>query len=404
MGEFLAHLSKRQLLMYVDTHQHLDVPQVLYLLERSLEGADALLVFDDYDRSEGLDGFFAAVKDLLEKVDGPKMLVLSRASPKFYDPRDVKVKGLVHELRLGGLDRDGASTLMALRNVPESAMPAIYKATKGHPLFLELMQGPDITDNGDFDAFLQEQVYRRLLDVERRVLGLASVFHGPIHADALLLDKDADFVVLTSLVDQSLLRETTPKTYEMHELVRRFFTDRLSPSARGRYHRWAGRFYAARGGLGDHVAAQFHHIDAGSPLKAARSAIQHGRTIIDGGFLEEFEQILTALRKESLNPQAAVQIRLLSARTLFVRGSWEEAGALYRGVAREAKRLKMPRVEAEALRLLGELYLNQGEHAKAETALAKSLRLYVKSKELKSVRGRPRSTILLVSSGTGLAS
>jgi ATP/maltotriose-dependent transcriptional regulator MalT/DNA-binding MarR family transcriptional regulator len=381
MGEFLAHLGKKQLLMYVNTHEHLDVPEVLYLLERSLEGADAVLVFDDYHRSEGLDGFFSALKDLLEKVDGPKMLVLSRASPKFYDPRDVKVKVIVQELRLGGLDKEGTATLLALKNVPESAMPAIYKVTKGHPLYLELMQGSDLTENGDFDTFLQDQVYGRLLDVERRALGLASVFHGPIRADALFLDEDVDFVVLTSLLDQSLLRETTPKTYDMHELIRRFFAARLTPSVRKRYHRWAARFYAALGGPGDHVASQFHLLQAGSPTKAAQSAIQHGQGIIDGGFLDEFDRILEALREETLNPQLEVQNRLLAARILDVRGEWDDAEGEYRKVGRTAKRLRATRMEAEARRLEGDLLVRRGQYVRGEAELGKSLKLYRKVRD-----------------------
>ncbi|MFQ5552389.1 MAG: tetratricopeptide repeat protein [Thermoplasmata archaeon] len=382
IGEFLAHLSKKDLLMYVETHKNLDIPEVLLLLEKNLEGLDGVLVFDDYGRPErSLDGFFAALKDILEKVDGPRILVLSRSLPKFYDPRDVKVKRLVRELRIGGLDREGAATLLALKNVPESAFPAIYRATKGHPLFLELMQGPDVTDSGDFDAFLQEQVYGRLLDVERRVLGLASMFRGPIHADALFLDEDVDYVVLTSLVDQSLLRETMPKTYDMHELIRRFFAQRLSPSDRKRYHRWAARFYAAQGGLGDHVAAQFHHLRAGSPSNAARSAIRHGRAIIDGGFSEEFDRILEALKSASLNPRLAAEVHLLSGRVLDIRGRWDEAEAAYRGVATEARRIGATRVEAEALRLHGDLLLNRGEYERGEAQLGKSLKLYAKKKD-----------------------
>jgi tetratricopeptide (TPR) repeat protein/DNA-binding MarR family transcriptional regulator len=381
MGDFLAHLGKKELLMYVDTHEHLDLPEVLYLLERSLEGADAVLVFDDYEQSEGLDGFFAAVKDLLEKVDGPKMLVLSRASPKFYDPRDVRVKRLVRELRLGGLDEKGAATLLALKNVPESAMPTIYKVTKGHPLFLELMEGSGLAENGDFDIFLQDQVYGRLLDVERRALGLASVFRGPIHADALFLDEDVDFVVLTSLVDQSLLRETTPKTYDVHELIRRFFADRLTPAVRKRYHRWAARFHGGLGAPGDQVTAQFHLLRAGSSTKAAQSAIQHGQAIIDGGLLEEFDRVLEALQKESLNPQLDVQIRLLAGRVMDVRGEWDDAERAYQKVGQTAKRLGVSRVEAEARRLHGDLLVRRGEYIRGEAELGKSLKLYRKARD-----------------------
>ncbi|MFQ5919449.1 MAG: AAA family ATPase [Thermoplasmata archaeon] len=381
IGEFLAHLSKKELLMYVDTHEHLDFPEVLFLLEKNLEGIEAVLVFDDYDRAEGLDNPFGALKDLLDRLEGLKVLVLSRAVPKFYDPRDVKVKRLVQEVHLEGLDREGATTLLALKNVPESAVSSILKATKGHPLFLELMQGADVTHHGDFDAFLQDQVHGRLLDVERRVLGLASIFRGPIHAEALFLDEDADYVTLTSLVDQSLLREMSPKTYDMHDLIRRFFADRLTPSARKRYHRWVARFYTARAGLGDLVAAQFHHLQAGSPSNAARLAIRHGRDLIDGGLLDEFDRILDALRDESLNLQADVQVRLLAGRIQDVRGEWDQAEKAYRQVAARAKRQGFARVEAEARRLRGELLLNRGDYGKAETELRRSLKLYAKAKD-----------------------
>jgi tetratricopeptide (TPR) repeat protein len=260
-------------------------------------------------------------------------------------------------------------------------VPAILKATKGHPLFLELMQGPDVTDHGDFDAFLQDQVFGRLLDVERRVLGLASVFRGPIHADALFLDEDADYVTLTSLVDQSLLREMTPKTYDMHELIRRFFAERLTPSLRRRYHRWAARFYTARAGLGDLVATQFHHLQAGSPSSAARVAIRHGRELIDGGYLEEFGRILEALQNESLNPQADARVRLLAGRIQDVRGEWDDAEKAYRKVIRLAKGLGSTQVEAEARRLRGEILLNRGDYGEAETELRRSLKLYARGKD-----------------------
>ncbi|MFQ6013706.1 MAG: tetratricopeptide repeat protein, partial [Thermoplasmata archaeon] len=148
-----------------------------------------------------------------------------------------------------------------------------------------------------------------------------------------------------------------------------------------RYHRWAARFYTAQGELGDLVAAQFHHLQAGSPSNAARSAIRHGRAIIAGGFLEEFDRILEALLRESLNPQSAAQIRLLSARILYVRGDWKDAETMYRRVEREATQHGATHVLAEALRLRGELLLNRGDYTKAEEVLGKSLKLYAKAKD-----------------------
>lgn len=382
MGEFLGRLNRKDLFMHVDTHESLDMTEVFFLLEKNLRDQEALLVLDDYDKAGGqLDGFFAAFKDLLGRESGPKLLVVARALPKFYDRRDVKVRELVQEMELEGLDREGAATLLTLKNIREGDVEAVYQKTQGHPLFLELLQGPDVAETKDIDVFLRQEVFDRLLDVERRVLGLASVFRKPVPAEALFLDQDVDFVVLTSLADQSLLKETTPRTFDLHDLVRGFFHGQLTPALRARYHQWAARFYASQGEAEDLVDAQHHYLEAGEGPGAAALAIEHGRTIIGKGLLEEFAQVLERLREEDLDPEGQLRVRLLQGEVENVRGQWETAEAAYREAVEGAAVAGLGTTEAEARRCLGDLLLNRGEYEAAEAELNQSLKLYGKLKD-----------------------
>jgi ATP/maltotriose-dependent transcriptional regulator MalT/DNA-binding MarR family transcriptional regulator len=383
IGEFLERLNKKDLLMYVETHEVLDVDEVFFLLEKNLRDLKALMVFDDYDKvGNQLDDFFSALKEMLDKVDGPKVIVISRTVPKFYSRRDVSARNLVEELALEGLDREGAATLLTLKNIPDSEFDTIYARTQGHPLFLELVQGPDVADARDIDRFLDEELFSRLLDVERRVLGLASVFRKPVHADALFMDDDVDYVVIASLTDQALLKETMPKVYDVHDLLRSFFYERLTPARRKRYHTWAARFYTAQGGPGDLVEAQYHFLKAENVDAAAKSAVEHGREIIKRGYLEEFSKILEALRKEKLKPDADAQIRLLEGHVKDVQGQWDEALKLYKGVAEQAQKKRNERLEAEARRYIGDILAKRDEDEAAQAELERSLKLYSKLNDL----------------------
>ncbi len=377
IGEFLARLNKKDLLMYAETHEVLDEAEVFFLLEKNIRGLKAVMVFDDYDKAGGkLDDFFSTFKEILERSDGPNLIVSSRTVPKFYDRRDVRVKHLVEEIPLEGLDREGAHTLLTLKNIPESEVDRIYARTRGHPLFMELIQGPDVADAKDVDRFLEEELASRLLDVENRVLSLASVFRRPVHADALFLDDDVDFVVITSLSDQSLLKESAPKVYDVHDLVRSFFYGRLSPTKRKRYHRWAARFYGSRGTPDDLIEAQYHLLQAGNVEAAARSAIEYGRTILGSGYLEEFTRILEALNGEEVREDRKAELRILEAHIVNVQGVWDRALSLYTSVIEDAKRLERLRLEAEARRCTAEIFLNRGDYEAAEAELQRSLRIY----------------------------
>jgi hypothetical protein len=75
--------------------------------------------------------------DVVGKVDGTNIIVLSREAVPFYDRRDVKIHKTVEEMELKGLDFESAKKWMQNKGVVDD-YEEIYKRTGGHPLFLEL--------------------------------------------------------------------------------------------------------------------------------------------------------------------------------------------------------------------------------------------------------------------------
>lgn len=383
IGEFLSRLNRKDLLMNVQTHDVLDMTEAFMLLEKNLRGLKALMVFDDYDKaSVQLDGFFSPLKDLLAHVDGPKMIVAGRSAPKFYDRRDVKVRDIVSELQVEGLDERGAAQMLSLKNIPESAFKKIYEKTKGHPLFLELIRGPDSADTTDIDKFLEEELFARLLDVERRVLGLSSVFRKPVNVDALFLDNDVDFVVITGLIDQSLLKESTPKIHDVHDRIRSFFYERLPPTRRRRYHAWAARFYTSRGSPEDLLEAQYHLLKADRADAAAKAATTYGEMILNAGYRVEFSNILESLKAQSIKKSVKPALALLEGQVKELDGDWDGALDLYEGVVADARRQGETLLEAESRRRAGNIMVQRGEYEQGESHLLKALELYRKARDL----------------------
>lgn len=382
LGGFLARLNKTNLLRYVDTHEVLDMNEALFLLEKNLGGTKPLLVFDDYDKAGGaLEGLFGALKEITERQEGPKLLITSRTIPKFYDRRDVEVKKSVGEMALEGLDRDGVNTLLALKNIPEEDFQAVFQKTRGHPLFIELIREADASDIRDVEKFLDEQLYGRLLDVEKRVISLASAFRKPVHVDALLMEEGVDFVVVTSLSDQSLLREASPRVYDLHDMIRSFFYERLGSARRKKYHGMAARYYVSRGGPEDFIEAIHHLTMSDSVEPAARAAVQYADTILRAGLLESFSNVLRRLKERQVRKEREVELDLLEGRILSLQGELEKALPMLKSIAETAKRMGQRQVEAEARLLMGEALLNKGEKG-AEDELEKSLKLYGKQGNL----------------------
>ncbi len=377
LSEFLTRLSRRALAQYLEATQAVDIEQVVKILVAGLEGVPAVLMYDDYHTAEPpVRDFFYAFRAALETMDGPKLVVAGRHVPPFYDRRDVRVKGLVREMSLTGLDPASATKILEARNLtlPTDATEAILRQTGGHPLFLELVDFGTGSLAGDINRYLKEELFSKITEEDAKVLTLASIFREPVPADALYQEEDVDPARLAGLVEQSLLLEVSPKVYDVHDLVRAFFVEMATPKDRRRFHRMAAQFYLAATAPNP-LEALHHLVQAEDYLSAARVAVKEGRDILKHD-TEHLLALVDRLIPQVEDPAQGLELRLLRAHALDIRGEIDRAMAGYQEVLQIASAPGFERKAAEAHAQLGDLHRRRGERGGAEEQLEAGLRLY----------------------------
>ena len=87
----------------------------------------------------------------------------------------------------------------------------------------------------DMKAFIEEEIYSKLGDSEKKMMMVASLFDRPFEADALFVEEDLDFDTLVELKKKSLIRMVADGRYEAHEVIRSFFAEIATPEERMKY-------------------------------------------------------------------------------------------------------------------------------------------------------------------------
>jgi tetratricopeptide (TPR) repeat protein/DNA-binding MarR family transcriptional regulator len=389
LAEFLTHLSRKQLAQYLEAHdrpepsggspgREIDIEQIASILAQDLRDVTAVLVYDDYQNAAPpIRNFFYALRSVLETIEGPRLIVAGRSVAPFYDRREVRVKGVVQELSLGGLDPASTEELLQTRNLaltPE-ALQTLYRQTAGHPLFLELVDSAVAVEGADIHKYLEEELFSRITDVEAKVLTVASVFRYPVHVDALFIDESVDATTIRGLTEQSLLQEVSARVYDVHDVVRAFFLSMMTPRDRRRYHRWAAQFHVSRMNP-DPLEALHHFTEAEDVTSAARVAVKEGRAILAGGRSEELLRLLDRLLPGVDDRAQSTELRLLKARALTVRGEVDAAILLYGEILLIPMDAALQPKVAEARQALGDLSRRHGRFDEAQAHLETALRLY----------------------------
>jgi tetratricopeptide (TPR) repeat protein len=282
------------------------------------------------------------------------------------------------------------------RELPEPDLVDIYKATRGHPLFLELVDNPRSALGKNVRMFIEQEVYSKLDVTERRILEIASIFRYPVMVDAFFtmeeeiakeygtvqkeLDyKDylVDYDTLDSLLAKSLVVESVGRMIGMHDLLRDFFYSRLNPRQRLSYHKAASRYYLTDTSAPANVEAMYHCLMAKEYSMAVRIAASKGREVISKGYGLPFAPLLASLRAQcdNIDRSEKIELLLLEGDILEVRGEWQQAITRFEEVATLADVEKDRRVLAEVNRRIGVVHIRWSNYEKAEDYLARSLRL-----------------------------
>jgi tetratricopeptide (TPR) repeat protein len=367
LAGFLRSHGKRSLSSQLKPKEVPDIEEVVELISEDLANMDAVLIFDDvHDASRSLVMLLKAFVANIERARGTKLIVSGRTIPSLYSRKDVKVKGIVEEVRLRGLDRDSSlEVLRAQSEGGEQNFQKIYRLTKGHPLFLELMAlNGTLGKQTDVKTYVNEEIYSKLSKVEKEVLEMASVFRFPVKSEFLLVGDDADQGVLEDLVEKSLLHRSGD-ILEMHEIPKEFFYNRLSPKRRMNHHRAAAEFYEDEDGTLALIESVFHLVRASKIDIASEKIVDCGLDMISKGYHDEMLELIETVDKEKVDARPAVRLLFLKAEILSMRGDWKGAMDCLKDALSKSKKAGFKEGLTQAQYELGVMHYRKGEWEKA---------------------------------------
>lgn len=394
LAEFLSRLGRKGLESYLSRNEVLPIGELSVLMEAELKDLSAVLILDDVHKADpAVQEFLRAMVSVLERHPPMRMICTSREIPSFYT-RSAAFKGTVQELMLEGLDKASSLRILRGRHLPEGSFTDIFLATKGHPLFLELIDTPQSALGKNVRMFIEQEVLAKLDLTERRILEVASIFRYPVMIEAFFTmeeeitreregtiremsyqDYVVDYDTMDSLLSKSLMQESVGRMVGMHDLLRDFFYSRLNPRQRASYHRAACRYYLQDSSASSHVEAMFHALSAKDREMAIRIAASHGRDIIAKGYGLAFAPLLSELRADmaDIGKSERIEILLLEGEILDVQGNWDHAVSRFEEVERLADPAVDRRVLADIATRIGFIHLRRSSFDEAEACFDRSM-------------------------------
>lgn len=394
LAEFLSQMGKKGLERLISQTENPSIGEICHILETDLKDADALLLIDDVHKADPrIVELLRAIMGIIDHLPGIKIACTSREIPSFYTRKDV-FSGIVEEIALGGLDRESSIKILKTRSIPDRYFDDLVKATKGHPLFLELIEEPSGVLDKNMRMFIEQEVYLKLDLAERRILEIASVFRYPVPVDAFFIMEEEiakesgmgltqmkyrDYVVdhdtLDELLSKFLLQESIGRMIGMHDLLREFFYSRLTPRQKATYHRAAARFYLRDTSAPSCIEALYHSLMAGEWTSAVQIIVGFGKEIISKGYASNLAPLIDMIIAQpmDLDLHDRVDLLLIYGEIKEMQGDWDDALISYNEILSFDEREIGKRPVAETCRRIGSIYLKRTQFDQAQTMLERSL-------------------------------
>jgi tetratricopeptide (TPR) repeat protein len=257
---------------------------------------------------------------MLSSPSKTKMLILSREIVPFYDSRDVLNKKIVSEMELEGLDFESSIKLLKEKDIDKKMFKKIYGYTDGNPLFLEFFESKD-----HLERYMHDELFSKLDDDERKILGILSIYRFHVPEESISMNEEYDFKKFYSLTRKSLIKKDSQDRYFLHDLIKKFFYNRLSPSKRKVYHLSAARWFEKRKDPKDYIEAIYHFQEGGEYKKATRVVIKNSITILEGGYSSEFIAVLERFDERNMEADVWLEILIIKGKACYMGGDWKQA-------------------------------------------------------------------------------
>lgn len=369
LAAFLARTGRGKLAAYLAGPGQPEPSTVNELLISEFHDLGALMVIDDLqkapDEVAGCVGMMASAA--LAVSAGPRMLVLSRERRQLCDPRQMAGDG-VRELVLEGLDPAAAARL-AGRRLSKKDQERVLSAAGGLPLYIELLSAHGPTEGRSLVwEHLRAQLLAGLGAAHMRILRSASVFGRPVPAAGLLSGSD-DPSAIDQLIARNLLARTADGLFQMHDLLKEYFSSSLTCGEKAAQHRRAADYLLLSGDRDatDLLDAMRHLLLAGDRARAVRVAVESGPRLAGAGLGGPLlSEILGELGPDDAGP-GWPSLLLLRAGLRASRGEPDGALKDYRELAQAGGPLS-----AEALLATGAILEERSDWAGAATAYSEA--------------------------------
>lgn len=274
LGLFMAQHGHRDLLEAVE--EGTDAADKRARVLAALAAPDLCFVLEDLHRIED-----QPVADLLTDSANqpePGHLILTSREHIPHNP----AQGHIRALPLGGITDDDVADFFAEHGQPldKALLPRLREEVGGHPLalqlFLQAMRQRGVAPEGLLDRvpeegleeYLLQEIHDTLEEDERRVMGHASIFRAPFHADDLGALSDRPVTGPLLRLRKRHLIQGHGDRYTLHEVIRNFFYTLLQDKKR--LHEKLARHLLQAGTLETRLEAMHHYLQAGRRDKVLR--------------------------------------------------------------------------------------------------------------------------------------
>jgi tetratricopeptide (TPR) repeat protein/DNA-binding MarR family transcriptional regulator len=322
LAEFLSKLGYDQLKLHLRTRTNLDYYEVSKILEKSIGNIDAILIFDNFQKSnDKIRTFFNYIYRMLTSSSKTKMLILSRKILSIHEEIDIRAEKIIAKLELSGLDFESSKRLLKEKGIDRGRVKEMYKIIAGNPLFLEILGG----SKDLLEKYIHDELFSKLDEDERKILGIISIYRIPVPEDCLTTNEDIDFEKFYGLTQKSIVKKDARGQYFLHDIIKDTFYNRLSSSVRKKHHLFAARWYESSNVPLDLIEGLYHYLQGEEYDKAFQCAVDSSTSIFEGGYVTEFLVILERFNEKFMDTGDWAELLILKGKACYMSGEWEKA-------------------------------------------------------------------------------